>query len=78
MKVINPSGSHVGKSRLPTAAETIVEILAGMIGKERLRNEIARKRQIAADLATIAKHSRRKPRTTRSKRNSVRKSGDAD
>ncbi len=40
MKIINPG---VG-SRKRTAAETIVEVLAMMLAKERLKNEIDRKR----------------------------------
>jgi hypothetical protein len=78
MKVINPSGSHVGKSRPRTAAETIIEILAMMTAKERLRKEIARKRQIAGDIVTIANPLGRKSRTTPQQRKSVRKSGNAD
>jgi hypothetical protein len=40
LKIINPG---VG-SRERTAAETIVEVLAMMLAKERLKNEIDRKR----------------------------------
>ena len=52
MKVVNPSSPQV-----PTPAERIVQLLARMAARERLRNEIARKNSATGSKPPVSERS---------------------